>query len=61
MLEQVSLVPVPVSGPDLQPARTLATALADAFLISYEGATRAAYGRDLVPGSLGARTTESTP
>jgi site-specific recombinase XerD len=43
----MSMVPVPVPGSDLEPAGTSATTLATAFLFGYEGATRAAYGRDL--------------
>ena len=43
----MSLVPAPSPTPDLQPVGTSITALAAAFLLSHEGATRAAYGRDL--------------
>jgi len=39
--------PVVVSSTDLTPFTPTTTNLAAAFLLGYEGATRAAYGRDL--------------
>ena len=41
------LVPTPVPQSDVEPAGTSSTALAAAFLLAYEGATRSAYGRDI--------------
>jgi len=43
----MSLVPTPQPASDLAPIGSPATTLAAAFLLGYEGATRAAYGRDL--------------
>jgi len=43
----VSLVPAPPSSSNLEPAGDSITPLVAAFLLAYEGATRAAYGRDL--------------
>ena len=43
----MSLVPTPIAGTSLRAVTDPASALAAAFLLGYQGATRAAYGRDL--------------
>ena len=43
----MTLIPAPVPTSGLKPVGDSITALATAFLLAYEGATRAAYGRDL--------------
>ena len=43
----MSLVPIPASGTHLASRQTPAAQVAAAFLLAYEGATRAAYGQDL--------------
>jgi site-specific recombinase XerD len=43
----MTLIPAPTPTSALEPVGTSITALAAAFLLAFEGATRAAYGRDL--------------